>query len=127
MIFGKGSRKDPRVSLEQINEAAKTFILAAKQNNSQGIQYNAQAVSNKGEREDWIVKAEKQGGHDLWLVWSNEHRGWWSPGRVGYVQSRKAAGRYTYDDALEIVRSANAHRGDDDFPFETMVKDEHKI
>ncbi len=127
MIFGK-KKADPEVSIEEINSAAKTFILAAKQHGSAGLSYNAKAISNEtGEAEDWIVKAEKQGGHDLWLVWSNEHRGWWAPDHKGYVQSRKAAGRYTYDEALAIVRGANRHRADDAFPFETMVKDEHEL
>lgn len=120
-------KADAPVSDEQIAEAAKTFILAAKQHSSAGLAYNAKAIANTGEVEDWVVKAEKQGGHDLWLVWSNEHRGWWAAGQSGYVQSRKAAGRYTYDEALAIVRGANRYRPDEEFPFEAMVKDEHEL
>lgn len=40
-------------------------------------------------------------GRPDWLVWSNEHRAWWAPGRCGYNTSDKGAGRYTLADALD--------------------------
>jgi hypothetical protein len=42
----------------------------------------------------------------LYLVWSNEHRGWWGPGRRGYVREVSRAGRYSYKQAIEICRNA---------------------
>lgn len=43
---------------------------------------------------------------DRYLVWSNEHRGGWGPGRNGYPQNLAAAGNYFRDEALEICRRA---------------------
>ncbi len=57
----------------------------------------------------------------LWLIWSGEHKGWWNPERHGYTKSRKDAGLYAFDEACHICASANAHRKDDEEPFETMV------
>ena len=56
-----------------------------------------------------------------WLIWSNEHDAWWAINRIGYTRSRKMAGRYTFGQALEIVRHANCRNGDR--PFEAMVED----
>lgn len=42
----------------------------------------------------------------LYLIWSNEHRGWWAPGRMGYVRQVSKAGRFTRDEALAICRQA---------------------
>lgn len=42
-----------------------------------------------------------------WLIWSIEHGKWWAPNQNGYTKDRAHAGRYTYDEALEIVTSAN--------------------
>lgn len=41
-----------------------------------------------------------------YLIWSNEHRGWWGPGSSGYVKSVSAAGRYQREEALAICRQA---------------------
>lgn len=45
------------------------------------------------------------------LIWSNEHSGWWKPNEQGYTTERKVAGRYEFDRAFNIVRSANRHNG----------------
>lgn len=42
-----------------------------------------------------------------WLIWSNEHNSWWAPSRRGYVNDVRFAGRYSFEEAVEIVRSAN--------------------
>lgn len=55
-----------------------------------------------------------------WLIWSIEHDAWWAPKHRGYVASRDKAGRYTFEEACKIVRSANEHRGNL-FPFEAMI------
>jgi len=41
-----------------------------------------------------------------YLIWSNEHRGWWAPGRAGYVRRVEDAGRYTQEQALGICTGA---------------------
>lgn len=59
---------------------------------------------------------------EMWLIWSEEHRAWWAPNHNGYVQSRKQAGQYTYEDACDIVKGAN--RSFNDVPNEAMVRAE---
>ncbi len=56
----------------------------------------------------------------IWLIWSIEHNAWWGPDWKGYVVKRKEAGRYSYDEALEIVESANI--GLRATPNEAMIK-----
>ena len=61
-----------------------------------------------------------------WLIWSHEHRGWWPQSRSGYVKSIQHAGRFTFDEALEIVNQGNyGMRGD--VPEETMMPAEHPV
>lgn len=55
----------------------------------------------------------------VWLVWSIEHDAWWGPNYRGYKKARSSAGRYTYEEATAIVRSANQFTGD--APNEGMV------
>jgi hypothetical protein len=43
---------------------------------------------------------------NLYLVWSNEHAGWWAQGRFGYTTDVAKAGRYTRERAIEICRNA---------------------
>lgn len=58
-----------------------------------------------------------------WLIWSNEHKAWWAPDSAGYTRSRKAAGRYTRADALDICKGANCALDDKQEPHETMLQD----
>ena len=58
-----------------------------------------------------------------WLIWSNEHSAWWGPNRRGYVQDRNEAGRYTHQEAEEIVHSANEYQHPDEKPNEAMLPD----
>lgn len=44
-----------------------------------------------------------------WLVWSEEHGAWWKPGRRGYTRSIREAGRYSLDEAADIVEKANRY------------------
>jgi hypothetical protein len=56
------------------------------------------------------------------LIWSNEHSGWWAPGNRGYTKNRKEAARYALSDALKICEKANRYiRGDT--PNELLVQD----
>jgi hypothetical protein len=41
-----------------------------------------------------------------YLIWSNEHRAWWGPGRSGYVQRVEHAGHYSREEALDICTDA---------------------
>jgi len=43
---------------------------------------------------------------DQYLIWSNEHRGWWRTGGCGYAPGLRDAGHYTRDQALRICRDA---------------------
>lgn len=42
---------------------------------------------------------------DEYLIWSNEHRGWWGPNRCGYT-GLVGAGIYTRQDAIDICRDS---------------------
>jgi hypothetical protein len=41
-----------------------------------------------------------------YLIWANEHRAWWGPGRCGYVRRVEQAGRYSHQQALDICTRA---------------------
>lgn len=41
-----------------------------------------------------------------YVIWSNEHRGWWRPSRNGYSPRLTHAGGYTRDQALTICSEA---------------------
>lgn len=62
---------------------------------------------------------------EFWLIWSIEHRGWWGPSHRGYVSHREFAGRYTREEAEEIVRGANHFHNDQAGPpYEAMVPED---
>lgn len=44
--------------------------------------------------------------HEMYVVWSNEHKAWWGPGRCGYTPHYNQAGRYSQDAAMEICRQS---------------------
>jgi hypothetical protein len=56
---------------------------------------------------------------DLWLIYSNEHRAWWGPGRHGYTIETERAGRYSFAEAMGICLQANVVPRDP--PNEVMV------
>lgn len=59
-----------------------------------------------------------------YLIWSNEHRAFWGPVRCGYTTDHVKAGRYTREQATEIVREARGGmRKGDNFP-EIAVREE---
>ena len=57
----------------------------------------------------------------LFLIYSFEHRAWWAPNKNGYTDQRIAAGRYTFDEAVEICNRANRHCRVINRPEEAMV------
>lgn len=56
-----------------------------------------------------------------WLIWSIEHNAWWRPDRCGYHGNRQMAGRYGFEEALEIVAQGNIGTGNR--PNEAMIED----
>jgi hypothetical protein len=42
-----------------------------------------------------------------YLIWSNEHNGWWCPNHCGYTSNIERAGRYDRKEAITICNSAN--------------------
>jgi hypothetical protein len=42
-----------------------------------------------------------------WLVWSIEHDGWWRQKHDGYTGLLADAGRFSFEEALEICTPAN--------------------
>lgn len=44
-----------------------------------------------------------------YLIWSEEHGAWWLPARTGYTRHLMNAGRYSEQEADEIVIDANEH------------------
>lgn len=58
-----------------------------------------------------------------WLVWSNEHKSWWAPGHKGYTSSREKAGRYTLEEAVNIVKGANIAIENNGVPNEAIIHD----
>lgn len=71
--------------------------------------------------DDTPVKQRPQDSY--WLIWSNEHRQWWAPMEAGYTSKREMAGRYTFDRAIQICRTANYWQRQDAVPNETMLLD----
>ncbi len=59
----------------------------------------------------------------FWLIWSNEHGGWWMPKQRGYTSHLKYAGRYSFEEAKETCEMANANR---ELPLELMCPDFEK-
>lgn len=55
------------------------------------------------------------------LIWSNEHGGWWGPGRRGYVRIIALAGRYHPDVAAQICADANEYLPKGQEPNEVAV------
>jgi hypothetical protein len=59
-----------------------------------------------------LTEAIRKLDNRVYLIWSNEHRGWWAPHERGYVARIEEAGRYTRESAREIcVRAMPGRRG----------------
>lgn len=54
-----------------------------------------------------------------WLIWCHERQQWWKPSCCGYTYKIQDAGRYSFEEALRIVKSANIYM--EDIPDESMV------
>ena len=61
-----------------------------------------------------------------YLIWSNEHHGWWKPDGGGYTKSKIEAGQYTLEQATQTCLNANCWHSDGMAPDETIVPwDDH--
>lgn len=98
-----------------------TLVNACRVTRATKLHLDLKNVQLEGESlGDWKVDVQRKGAPE-WIVWSNEHRSYWGPNHRGYVSSRASAGRYSYEEALEIVRGANEHKDPDDEPNEAMI------
>lgn len=63
-----------------------------------------------------------------WLIWSNKHSLWWLPNSSGYTENFNNAGRYTFDQAVAIVKkSSNGwNYQQTSLPPTTMVPDPYE-
>lgn len=52
-------------------------------------------------------------GETPFVIWSNEHRGWWGPDRRGYVSDLEKAGCYSMEVAMMICYEARPHESAD--------------
>lgn len=103
---------------QKLNACSFMLINVCLKTNANEMQIRQENVTHLGKPiGNWLVTVRKETRE--WLIWSNEHNGWWATNKCGYVKERKHAGRYTYKEALEIVESANI--GLKDIPNETMV------
>lgn len=59
----------------------------------------------------------------MWVIWSEEHGGWWMPGAMGYTRSLREAGRYTEERAKEIEDHANCWLPKGSFRNEVAMPD----
>ena len=39
----------------------------------------------------------------MFVIWNWEHQAWWAPDQQGYTEQLAQAGRYTFDEAAEII------------------------
>ena len=46
---------------------------------------------------------------EKYLIWSEEHQGWWSNHGCGYTRMREKADRYSFAEAFAIVQKANRY------------------
>jgi hypothetical protein len=44
-----------------------------------------------------------------YLIWSNEHRGWWKPNHHGYTTRADKAGQFSFEEAKQICDNANRY------------------
>lgn len=51
----------------------------------------------------YLASQKSQTYNAKFLIWSWEHRGWWRPKSYGYTADWRDAGRYSWDQAAEIV------------------------
>jgi phosphopantetheine adenylyltransferase len=60
----------------------------------------------KAEVERLRERCEAYMNEPIYLIWSNEHGGWWMAGGWGYSQGLNAAGQFTREDVIKICGDA---------------------
>lgn len=62
-----------------------------------------------------------------YLIWSNEHCGWWKGNRHGYTTATHRAGLFGFEEARDIVTNANRYLFPHDTPNEFMVAAPNRV
>lgn len=62
-----------------------------------------------------------------WLVWCHERQMWWRFAGVGYTEKEHEAGRFTFEEATDIIWDAHDGGRLYDSPNETMIPDLNSI
>lgn len=104
---------------EQTGESAMDIINDFKRDSLKVYKYQNREIKTQE-----LVR-ELRDGYECWLIWSNEHMGWWGCNSRGYVESINKAGRYKFDEAVEICKSGTmkCSRFGGVIPKEIMVPD----
>lgn len=106
--------------VQKLNTAAFLFVKTAKEYGAERIRHELAGVTGPGIEtpEDWVVEARLKNAKDF-MIWSIEHGAWWGPNHAGYVSDPKEAGRYSFDEAIDIVN--NPHTQKPGVPNEAIV------
>lgn len=108
-----------RIDVAGLTEAAKTIVIAAVQHNATRFRHELIGFSGPGiEPSDWAVEARRKDAKDF-LIWSIEHGSWWRSNHEGYTTDVQQAGRYTFDEAIDICN--NPHTVKPGVPNEAIV------
>ncbi len=62
---------------------------------------------------EFDLAAERLGIEQMYLIWSNEHQGFWRPSKHGYTADQSEAGRFDWKQACEILKQANVVRAEE--------------
>lgn len=57
----------------------------------------------------------------IYAIWSNEHKMWWRPNRMGYTDDFRFAGKYYEQEAKEICHQSNCWIKEDVRPDEVII------
>lgn len=109
-------------ALESLNAACLTLVRTALMHGATRLRQDLEGITGPGieKPQDWVIEARLK-SEKAFMVWSIEHDAWWAPNHSGYVQDPKEAGRYSFDEAIDIVQGANAHPRTQGIPNEAIV------
>lgn len=116
----KTGAKAGAASAQELMDASLTLIRTALAHNADRLRQDMQGVSGPGieGRENWTVEARRTDAKDF-LIWSIEHGSWWRSNHDGYTSDVKEAGRYSFDEAIDICN--NPHTVKPGIPNEAIV------
>jgi hypothetical protein len=57
-----------------------------------------------------------------YLIWSNEHCGWWKQNRHGYTTRTDKAGQFSFEEARQVIVDANRYLRQHEPANEVMVE-----